>query len=88
MPTLRGEEHTDNDDFLYYEISYEGISIPFRIIVMDATKECYPESNLNFVEFIWKYLAVVKFKMYAIVVVPFATPKILYLKHHRANSEG
>jgi len=76
MFTLSGEEHTDDDDFLYYEISYEDISIPFHIIVIHATRECYPESNLNFVEFIWKYLAVVKFKMSAIFVVPFTTPKM------------
>jgi hypothetical protein len=86
--TLSGEENTDDDDFLYYEISYEDISIPFHIIVIDTTKECYPEYNLNFVEFIWKYLAVVKFKTYAIVAVHFTTPKMLYLRHHRANSEG
>jgi hypothetical protein len=61
---LSEEEYTD-DDFLYYEISYEDISIPFHIIIIDATKKCDPRSNLNFVEFIWKYLASVKFKIYA-----------------------
>jgi hypothetical protein len=71
------------------EIKYEDVLIPFQIILNDAAKECSPKCNLNFVKFIWKYLAAVKFKMYAIVAVPFDTPnKILYLKHYMANSEG
>jgi hypothetical protein len=82
MFKLSEEENNDDDDCMFYDIIYEDISIPFHILVIDTTKECGPRSNLNFVEFIWKYLAVIKFKMYAIVAMPFNTPKIVYLKHH------
>jgi hypothetical protein len=75
------KEHTDGDDFLYYDISYKDISIPFHIIVIDATKKCYPECNLNFVEFIWKYLAAVKFKMY-IIICTILYSITIYLLHY------
>ena len=84
---LREEEEND-DDNVFYNITYEDILIPFHILVINAMKECEPRSNLIFVALIWKYLAVVKFKMYAIVTIPLDTPKILYLKHHRDVSEG
>jgi hypothetical protein len=71
-----------------YEITLEDISVPFQIVAIDTSKECGPRSNLNFVDFVWNYLILLKFKKYAIVTVTFDTPKILYLKHHRAASEG
>jgi hypothetical protein len=64
---LHEEENNDDDDYMFYDITYKDISIPFHILVIDTTKECEPRSNLNVVEFIWKYLAVVKFKMYALL---------------------
>jgi len=82
---LRGEENTS---FINYEITHEDISIPFQIVAIDTSKECGPRSNLNFVDFIWNYLVLLKFKLYATVVILFDTPRILYLKHHRAASEG
>lgn len=88
---INGKEQTVNDDFSSgCEIKYEDVSIPFQIILIDAAEECSPKCNLNLVGFIWKYLVTVKFKMYAIVALPFDTPEeeILYLKHYRANSEG
>ena len=49
--------------------------------------ECAPRFSLNFVGFIWNNPGVFRFKMYAIVAVPFDKPKILHL-YHRAASEG
>jgi hypothetical protein len=77
---LSEEENNDNN-YMFYNITYEDILIPFHILVINEMEECEPCSNLNFVEFIWKYLAVVKFKMCAIVAITFDTPKILYLNH-------
>jgi len=47
-----------------------------------------PRTCLDFTEFIWNNLGVFSFKMYAVVAAPFDTPKILYLQHHRAGSDG
>jgi hypothetical protein len=56
-------------------------------IIIDTAKACDPGSTLNFVEFISKDLIIVRFEMYAIVVIPDKL-KILYLKLHRSSSEG
>jgi hypothetical protein len=72
---------------MFYDVTYEDVPINFQILVIDSSNECRPRSNLNFVECIWKYLVLAKFKMYAIVAITYVTPKILYLKHHKAASE-
>jgi hypothetical protein len=78
----------ENDDFMNCEITLGDISIHFQIVVIDTSKECGPCSSLNFVEFIWNHIVLLQFKKYAIVAIPFETSKILYLKHHRATSDG
>jgi hypothetical protein len=80
-------EEENNDVCKFCDIT-EDITIPFQITAVDTLKECGPHSNLNFVEFIWRYLAILKLKIYAIVALPFDTPRILNLKHHQAASEG
>jgi len=76
-------------DYKVYNITYENTSVLFQIISIDTTTECAPRSCFNFVEFIWNYLGLFRFKMYAIVAVPFGDePTILYLQHHRATSDG
>jgi hypothetical protein len=71
-----------------YSVSLHNKSILLEIIFIDTAIDCGPFSNLNFVDFIWTNLIVLQFKKYAIVAVPFETPKILYLKHYRASSDG
>ena len=73
----------------YYTITYNGISLPFQFIPIYTLNECGPQSNLNFVEFIWDFY-MLKCKLFAITAVPFDDEniRVLYLKHHRAASDG
>ena len=82
------EEQENTADSTLYDITNGDIKVTFKIITIDTSIECGPRSCLNFAEFIWNNLGIFIFEMYAIVAVPFDTPKILYLQHHRAASDG
>jgi len=82
------EFREENDDFMNCEITLGDISIPFEVVVIDTSKECGPRSNLNFVEFIWNRMVLLQFKKICNNCRTLETSKILYLKHHRATSEG
>ena len=76
------------EDLGDYTIMYNGISLPFQIIPIDTLNECGPQSNLNFVEFIWDFYTM-KCKLFAIRAVPFDNEaiRVTCLKHHRAASD-
>ena len=76
------------DKFLLYDVTHSDISIIFQILPVDTLQECGPHSSLNFVQFLGNHLALLNIKMYAIVPVPTDIPCILYMKHHRAASDG
>ena len=40
-------------DFSAYDISYEGVTLTFLMVLVDPTVDCGPRACLNFVEFIW-----------------------------------
>jgi len=70
-------------DYKVYNITYENTSVFFQIISIDKTTECRPRSCFYFVEFIWNYLGLFRFTMYAIVAAPFGDePTILNLQYH------
>jgi hypothetical protein len=71
-----------------YDISYEGETLTFYLVLVDATVDCSPRTCLNFVEFIWDNIKTFAFIKYAIVCIPLETPKILFLRHYRAASHG
>ena len=52
------EEQVNIPDYIFYEITYEDISVSFQIVAIDTSIECGPHSSLNFVEFIWNNLGV------------------------------
>ena len=68
-------EQEDTPDCTFYDISNGDITASFTIISFDTSIECGPESCLNFAKFIWKNLAIFRFKLYDIVAAPFDTPK-------------
>jgi len=83
------ENQVNAPDYKAYNITYENTSVLFQIISIDTTTKCGPRSCFNFVEFNWNYLGLFRFKMYAIVAVPFGDePTILYLQNHRVASDG
>jgi len=75
-------------DFSPYDISYEGVTLTFHLVLVDATVNYSPRACLNLVEFIWDNIKTFAFIKYAIVCVPLETPKILFLRHYRAASDG
>jgi len=74
-------------DISAYNISYEGVTLTFHLVLVDATVYCSPRACLNFVEFIWDNIKTFAFIKYAIVCVPLETPTILFLRHYRAASD-
>ena len=71
-----------------YAITLEDVTVNFSLTVVDVSVPCGSKSSINFTQFVWDYICSFTFKMYAIVCVPFDTPRALYLHHHRATSDG
>jgi len=71
-------------DYSAYDVSYEGVTLTFLLALVN----CSPRASLNFVEFIWDNIMTFAFIKYAIVCTPLETPKILFLRHYRAPSDG
>ena len=82
------EEDSVYEDYIFYDIAYEDISVPFKFLAIDTSKYCGPRSALQFVEFIWNNMALINFKMYSTVAMAFDTPRIVHFKHYRAASDG
>jgi len=82
------EEYASLPDYSLYYITYEGVTVPFFISIVDASVRCGSQSSINLVDFMWTNTCVFAFKMYAIVCVPLSTPTVFNLRHHRAASEG
>ena len=50
-----------------YEITHDGVTVPFLITVIDVAVECGSKSNINLAEFMWENASIFAFKMYGIV---------------------
>ena len=74
--------------FIKYAVTCGEDSFPFPILPLDSSTESGPLSNLNLLHYIWNYFALLSCRMCTIVALPADTPHILYLKRHRAESEG
>jgi len=75
-------------DFSAYDISYEGVTLTFHLVLVDATVDCGPRTCINFVDFILDIIKTFAFIKYAIVCVPLDTLTILFLRHCRSASDG
>jgi len=75
-------------DYSIYDLTHEGVTVPFQITILDVCAQCGSPSSINLAEFIWEYVSVFAVKMYAIFCVPLDTPTVLYLNHHKAVSDG
>ena len=64
------------------------MTLNFLLVLVDTAIDCSPRTSLNFVEFIWHNIKTFAFIKYAIVCPPLETPKILFLLHYRAASDG
>jgi len=82
------DEYANFPDYSVYEITHDGVTVPFLITVIDVSVPCGSKSNINLAEFIWENASIFAFNMYAIVCVPSDTPTVLYPHHHGATSGG
>jgi len=91
---MERQEYDAFPEFSNYEITFENVTLAFSVRIIDVStfngrsEYCGSKSNINFSEFIWEYMCCFAVKLYSIVCVPFNTPTVLYLQHHRSNSEG
>jgi len=81
-------EYESFPDYSIYDITYEGVTIPFQINIVDVSAHCGSRSSINLAEFIWEYVPVFAVKMYSVICVPPNTPTVLYINHHRAARDG
>lgn len=75
-------------DYSTYEITYENVSLPFRLVLVDASMNIGPRSCTSFAEIIWENIKTFAFQYYANVCVPLDTPTVLYLHHYRSTIDS
>ena len=82
-------EHDDDPDYFVYQVTLGEETYTCLLGFFDTvTVPCGSTSNINFTEFLWDNTVVFSFQKYGIVGVPLDSPKILYLRHHGAESSG
>jgi len=74
--------------FSAYDISYEGVTLTFHLVLVEPTVDCAHRACIIFMEFICDNIKTFAFIKYAIVCVPLDTHKILFLRHYRSASDG
>ena len=82
------EDYASFPDYSVYEITHDGVAVPFYITVVDVSVHCGLKSKINLAEFMWENASIFAFKMYGIVCVRLDTPTVLYLHHQGATSGG
>jgi hypothetical protein len=75
-------------DYSAYDVSYDGVTQTFLLVLVDTAVDCSPRAFLNFVEFIWHNIETFAFIKYAIVCTLLETTKMLFLRHYRADSDS
>ena len=85
---LSNRDNKHFTDYSTYEISYEGVTLTFQLVLVDATMDCGPRSCINFADFVWENIKTFTFILYAILCVPLDTPTVLYFHHYRSTSDG
>ena len=84
-------EADDEEDIFYYDISCGEFNMTFVLAKIETTGNCNPSSNLDFVHFIWTNYERFTFGKYCLTFIPRDEPdlpRLVCLKHHRAESEG
>ena len=96
--TLEGFEfdvldHQVTEDIVIYDLTYGEFKTRLHVWGIDSVRPCGPESNVDFVHFVWDNTEDFSCLNYSITVLPplptcSRPPQTLYLCHHRAESEG
>jgi len=82
------EDYASLPDYSVYEITHDGVTVPFYITVVDVYVHCGSKSSINLAEFMWENSSMFALKRYGIVCFPLDTATALYLHHHGDPSEG
>ena len=59
------------DDFWIYNVTHYSISLLFQTVPVDTIKKCGPQSNINLVQFVRNFSALINCKMFAVTAVPY-----------------
>jgi hypothetical protein len=87
-------DHQVTDDILIYDLTYGEFRTRLHVLEIDSVKPCGPESNVDFVRFVWDNREDFSFLNYVITVLPITNtgcsrlPQTIYICHHRAESDG
>ena len=82
-------EHDENPDYYVYSITLGEETFTCLLGFVDTvTVPCGSTSSNNFMELLWDNKVVFSFQKYGIVCVPLDSPRVLYLRHHGAQSSG
>jgi len=82
------QEYVNFPDYADYDITHEGVTLPFHITFVDVFMHCGSRFSINLAEFIWGNVCIFTFRMNGIVCVPLNTPTDFCLHHHSAASDG
>jgi hypothetical protein len=92
---LRVTQYTPHDDLCIYRLGQDDIYITLSVLGIDTERPYFdPYSNVDFVYFVWEHFEMFSFKKVAMTYVPHhdgapsSPPRLVYLMHHRAGSEG
>ena len=91
--TLEGFEfelldHQVENDILVYDLTYGEFRTRLYVWVIDSVKPCGPESNVDFVNFVWGNRDDFSFLNYAITVHPLPIPAALVLRRYTSVITG
>ena len=77
-------------DWRFYTVTLGDTSLPVMVYPIDTIGwDIGPLCNLDFLNFVWDYLAAYSFLKFGIITFPVRDrAKILYVEHHRARSDG
>jgi hypothetical protein len=92
---LRVTQYTPHDDVCIYILRRDDFDMPLIVFGVDTEGPyCDPYSNVDFVYFVWEHSEMFSLKKVALTYVlhhdgaPSSAPKLVYIIHHRAGSEG
>jgi len=82
------EDYANCPDYSVYDITHNGVTVPFYNKVVDLSVHFGSRSIINLAEFMWENACIFAFKMCGIICVPLDTPTDFYLHHHGDTSGG
>jgi len=81
------DEYVNFPDYFVYEITHDGVTVPFLFTVIEVAVPCGLKSKINLAVFMLENASMFAFRLFGIVCVPLNTPTVLYL-HPNGTTRG